>query len=528
MTLDSKNNEPMRIGIWLLFPTVLGLAITHQSLWMDEGSTVWFASHKSIASFFSNLVGSRGAPGDPQMIFYLLYVWAWIKVWGASEAALRAANIPFAVLLLAAVRWASCRLFGRPYAWLLVCLSPFVWFYMNEARPYMAVMSFSAVAVVAMLAYLMDRDTYRVAAPWFCLLAVFLAWGSHIVGAFLVPSLVFMIAVTARQEPALRKQVLNDWYPASLICLPAFVTLGMFYLWTSANGVNFTSGVPGLANLAFVAYEFLGFAGLGPPRQELRTSLQPYMAAHYWPWLLVGGAVASAGCLMWLYTRPNRLTRNLAASLAVGLLIALAVSRIAHLQLLGRHVAMFFPMLLLFFLLWASTSPFPRSGKYLGATLTAVGIIWGISDARLVLLPEYEKDSYRAASSISRMRARMGGADILWAADPRTAYYYGLPAESRALVSSKGQDIRAGFPSPDRDRAIDVQQWTLAEATAYLSSRTAAAILVMNRPDLFDERATWRTLIDRQKPLLVASPPGFQIYEWQAPDLTTAMAPLSH
>lgn len=120
----------------------------------------------------------------------------------------------------------------------------------------------------------------------------------------------------------------------------------------------------------------------------------------------------------------------------------------------------------------------------------------------------------------------MGGADILWAADPRTAYYYGLPAEARALEPSGGQDIRAGFPSPGRDRAIDVQQWTLAEATAYLSSRTVPAILVMNRPDVFDERATWRTLIDRQKPLLVASPPGFQIYEWRTPSVTTAMAPL--
>ena len=528
MTLDHKNSRLMRIGIWLLFPALLGLAITHQSLWMDEGSTAWFVSHKSITSFFSTLVGSRGAPGDPQMLFYLLYMWAWVKVWGASEVALRAANIPFAVLLLVSLRWASCHLFGRPYAWLLVCLSPFVWFYMNDARPYMAVMSFSALAVVAMLAYLMDRDTYQANAPWFCLVAVFLTCGSHIVGGFLLPALVFMIAATARQEPTLRKHILKDWYPASLSCLPAFVTLGVFYLWTSTNGVNFTSGEPGLSNLALVAYEFLGFAGLGPPRQDLRTSIQPYVLAHYWPWFLVGSAVAMVVCLGWFYARPNRLTRNLAASLVVGLLIALWVARLAHLRLLGRHVSVFFPMLLLLLLLWASTSQLSRKSEHLGAALVAVGILWAISDARLVLLPGYQKDSYRAASSISRMRARMGGADILWAADPRTAYYYGLPAEARTSVPPGGEDIRAGFPSPSRDRAIDVQHWTLAEATAYLSARTTPAILVMNRPDVFDERATWRTLIERQKPLLVASPPGFQIFEWQAPNVTAAMVPRSH
>ena len=144
-------------------PALLGLAITHQSLWMDEGSTVWFASHQGIASFFSSLVGSRGAPGDPQMLFYLLYMWGWIKMWGTSEVALRAANIPFAVLLLVTMRWASLRLFARSNAWLLLCLSPFVWFYMNEARPYIAVMSFSTLAVVAMLAYLMGPANYGVA-----------------------------------------------------------------------------------------------------------------------------------------------------------------------------------------------------------------------------------------------------------------------------------------------------------------------------------------------------------------------------
>ena len=36
------------------------------------------------------------------------------------------------------------------------------------------------------------------------------------------------------------------------------------------TGVNKTVGNPGLLNLAFVAYEFLGFQGLGPPRNELR------------------------------------------------------------------------------------------------------------------------------------------------------------------------------------------------------------------------------------------------------------------
>src|SRR5216683_3009900 len=134
---------------WLVLPVTFGLAITHQSLWMDEGYTVWFAAHKSIGSFFSTLIGAPGATGDPQMLFYLLYMWSWVKVFGESEIALRAANIPFALLFLGAMGWASQRFLKLSNLWVLFCLSPFFWFYLNDARPYLALMTFAAVAVVA-------------------------------------------------------------------------------------------------------------------------------------------------------------------------------------------------------------------------------------------------------------------------------------------------------------------------------------------------------------------------------------------
>ena len=326
-----------------------------------------------------------------------------MKLWGTSELALRAANIPFAIVLVAAVCWASARCFERALRVDVLSLSPFVWFYMNEARPYMAVMSFSAVAIVAVLAYLMDHVITGYSLRGVSLVALLLAWGSHIVAAFLFPSLVFLIAAMAKQDPALRQGFLKDWLPASLFCLPGFVALGTFTCGPLPTAW-ISPGKPGGANLAFVLYEFLGFAGLGPPRNELRERLQPYMAAHYWPSLLICGAAAVAVGWLWSYVRPNRIARNLAGSFVVGIAIALTVSRVAHLRLLGRHVAMFFPMLLIL--------AFSGKARYISAALTAVAIIWGISDARLVLLPRYAKDSYRAASSISMARARLVGGDI--------------------------------------------------------------------------------------------------------------------
>lgn len=518
MTSHFKNVQTRQVVLGLLFPALLGLAITRQSLWMDEGFTAWFASHESFASFFSTLMGSKEAPGDPQMLFYLLYMWGWVKVWGASEIALRAANIPFAILLVGTIRWASRTLFRRADAWMLLCLSPFMWFYMNEARPYVAVMAFAAAALVAALAYLMHPADYRVLAPWFCLTALLLACGSHILGLFLVPSLVALAVVITWNQPAVRRNLLRDWSPASLSLLPVFLALGAFFLWTSRFGVNMKRAEPGIANLAFVLYEFSGFAGLGPPRNELRENPHVHILIAYWPWLLIGIAATLAVAYVLLRTSPDRIARGLVISLLTGLSIASIVSKVAHFQLLGRHAAVFFPMLFILLLAWTKDAAHSSGTRYLGAAaLTALAVAWGISDLRLVLLPQYEKESYRAASSISVARADQSGGEILWAADTHTAYYYGVRVTSPYPdAGSVTADTYSRLAWPVRGQAIDAGNWTIEQATAYVDHRNAPLILVLSRPDLYDEKRGWRALVEKQRPAVVGVMNEFQIFEWPA------------
>jgi len=57
---------------------------------------------------------------------YHLYTWGWVKVFGVSEFALRASNIPFAVLFVSALAWSSRRIFGVRFAWIVFALSPFL------------------------------------------------------------------------------------------------------------------------------------------------------------------------------------------------------------------------------------------------------------------------------------------------------------------------------------------------------------------------------------------------------------------
>jgi len=499
---------------WLVFPLTIIFAITRQSLWTDEGFTVWFASHRSLSTFFSALIGSPGAPGDPQLIFYLLYMWGWIKAFGTSELALRAANIPFAILFIGTMAWASRNLLRRPGLWVYFCLSPFFWFYLNEARPYVALLAFSSVASVALLAYLLNPLEYKVLGPWACLVALLWALGTHIMAAFLLPTLLVLVALTVMGDPARGRSFLKDWSRPSLLCLPAFVALGAFYLWASTYGASKGYGKPTLSSLAFVLYEFAGFSGLGPPRNDLRNGPQLLVFVPFWPFILLG-FIALLGVVFFLFSpHPPKIVISLAASLSVGVAIALIISMIVDVRILGRHMAALFPLLLITPMFWLKHSYNSRLASY-GAIAAPVvlAVAWGISDARLVLLHKYQKDSYREAAFTAIARVHSDQGKILWAADPHTAHYYGIQVRKGGQSAEIGNDD--GMEWPAAVQAADAVNWTPEEARAYLDTATTPTILVLGKTDSFDRNAAWRAQIQLPESAGIAQLSAFSIYEWQ-------------
>ena len=199
MTIDARLGKIV-VGLWLLISALLCLSITRQSLWIDEGVTAWLASQPNLGSLFKTL-GSL-ATSESQMPLYVLYAWAWAKLFGTSEIALRASNLPFGLLFLGALAWSSWRVFGRPFLWVIFGFSPFIWYYMNEARPYVAMMAFAAFALAAWLAYYHDPMRFRKSAPWACLVAIFLACGFHMLATFLIPVLGIFALVRGKERMA--------------------------------------------------------------------------------------------------------------------------------------------------------------------------------------------------------------------------------------------------------------------------------------------------------------------------------------
>jgi hypothetical protein len=507
--------DPVRprssVLLWLLVPLTPYFAITSQSLWIDEGFTVWFASHDTFPSFFHSLVGLPGSPGDPQMLFYLSYMWGWVKIFGRSEEALRAANIPFFLLFIASLAWASRRLLRQPFLWVPFCLSPFVWFYLNEARPYAALIAFSTAALVSLLAYVVHPGEYRSWAPWCCLIAVLFACGSHILGVFLIPSMVALVAETARTNPSFRHCFWRDWWRPFLSCLPAFAILAGFNAWASSYGVNKSGPDPRFADLVLVAGEFLGFRGVSPPRKQLQTGIPLDVFSSYWPLLLIGVAAIVAVTVVLLRTRPPKVVRTLSVSLLAGIAIAFAISWFADLHVSGRHMAVLFPLLPLIGMFWLGGSSRELPRQSVAGVTFVLALAWSISDARMLLLPQYKKDDYRGAASIALRTAEITGAEILWAADPHVAHYYGIGVMKDHHLQEIGSN--EGLTLPFRHEATEAGNWSFEDAQRYSDAEQKPVILVLSDSDMFDTKGGWEALLRQRQPVLLAKLNSFSIYQ---------------
>ena len=151
---------------WILVAVgtlVLALGVSGESLWVDEGYSAKLAMQPTLMLWARTLKSILGS--EPQMPGYQLYLWGWTRLFGISEWAMRFANLPWATLFTASFAWGAERLLGVRRVWLVICLSPFLWFYMNEARPYAMMLGLSMVTTAAVLAYVRDPERFRLA-PW--------------------------------------------------------------------------------------------------------------------------------------------------------------------------------------------------------------------------------------------------------------------------------------------------------------------------------------------------------------------------
>jgi hypothetical protein len=414
----------------LFFSTAIGLiAVSNQTLWIDEGLSASKAMAATWNTAWKLLLEESNT--NMHMLLYMASLWAWEKIAGHSEWALRAMNIPFFVAGVLAL-WVAATPRMRVPLLLATCFSPFLWFYLDEARPYCMLFAFSSFATGLLIywqKYKIQKDfPLGVWSLGLALSLSALSW-THIVG------LVFQVGVCAF---IFFNVGFQNVFRMAKKCFPAITFLGVcdaallvYHAWTKTLGVEANAlGKTTVVNLLFWVYEFFGFAGLGPNRNNLRLDPVGTLFEHAIPLALLG--------FFWLVFAVYAIKKNLfkKGNPSFSLVLCLVLT----------------PLIILYFLgVFEGTRLLPRFATPSFAALaysiaSLVPAVWNINRysqvaviALLVLLvascfalrfgAEHGKDDYRSAASIALANAD-SEKTILWAADKDTGSYYGLDFEA--------------------------------------------------------------------------------------------------
>jgi hypothetical protein len=536
MTVESRRAVVAPLWRVAIFTALLAipsaLSITHQSLWLDEAMSCWFADHANGWDFtrFRFLIGVTQMPG------YHMLLLGWVRVFGDSERALRSLNLPFAVLFLGSLLVPCRRASGR--AWWLPALPfavfPLLIYYVNECRPYAALLGLSTAAAIAFLEHV---RTGRGSAAWVCSMMCLAAFSMHVLGILAV----CVLALFAALAPSVRRCLAlgrRQWIVPFAVSFPGYVALGMYYLHVNrlgsgTEGSGITAATPGniastWKNAVFCVYEAVGFAGLGPPRNDLRISPGIHSFQGYWINILLG--VAACASLIVCLARFRRTcravdeARRLLFCSGLGLGLLFAVARAAHFGFFGRHGMALVGTMCCGIVLTLSAREVPLPARVLAIAMLTIA--WTYSSARLLFVYRYGKDDARSALQAAKER----GLPILWNAREYDAAYYGGfdPRESsRPLFTTP---LSTGTRHWKRTTSLRV----LPRATAEEAVATAGSlpggryVFVKGKADAFDESGAWDRAMAHWNPKLLNRLNGFDVWLVTVPSGTQSAGLLGY
>ncbi len=438
-------------------------AISTQSYWIDEATSliVAMAPNPAEAWKYAQAVGGSTI----QMPLYHVYLYAWHKVFGGGEWAMRASNLPWFILAQLAF---LVLLRDKPrlalLAALLAAVSPTVWMYLDEARPYLMQYAAACWLVASIVRFSLPQTQPPLSHPLLLIAALGAAtivlFGSSLLGvvwiAGFLSALLWLYVNRPRASTATAggASARKTWILGALAA--AVIILTAYYLWTwAAAGRGYHRAGTSLVSLPYIAYEFLGFSGYGPGKLQLRSSIAGSLAQSL-PALLPFGIIIAAFTLFvalqpGVRSIPRRIIIAWLLALALPALIILVTLFLASYRPLPRH---FIPALPAIILALASLMDLAFAQKHIVWRAIAILLpaLWLGSALNLRLREVHAKDDYRTASRIAAS-AIADNKEVWWAADAAAAYIYltpvalqEVPGRAWAMQAPSWDDIRFKFP----------------------------------------------------------------------------------
>jgi hypothetical protein len=459
-------------------------AITGQSFWIDEAHSALKACQGSLGAWCAAMVRDGGS--DLQMPFYMFYLWAWAKLFGTSEIALRAANIPWFVV--GAVALLDCARKDRTLQLSILVLAvtnAFLWYYLSEARPYIVLFAFSSITLACLCRFRAQEPNAisPVRFRFFCA-GIVGSCASSLVAVPWAIGAILAIAVLLGLSEA--RQLLWRFRYISVFTAASLLALAAYYVWTIQLGAGASNvGSTTLGSIAFAFYELSGLVGLGPGRLALRAH-QFAACKPYLPILILGAALTAILALSsWSRVKPTRrdwLFWEIAAGIPF---LAVAMAGYAgQIRLLGRHFTPLLPFILAF--LAIGLNRLLLSGLT-GRLIAAVTLLLYLTSAlQIRFAPRHQRDDYRDAAAEAKEAIRTGKT-VWWAADTQTAFYYGLSPKLPGL--------------------------SLAPAARPLQRLSPPDLVYLSKPDIYDADGRITSYLREHNFIAAREIQAFQIFE---------------
>ena len=441
--------KTLELVFLLMSLLLLPLMVSQQSLWIDEGQTASYATCSSLVEWTNFFLADTKS--EAMMPLPMFLAWVFAKVLGTSEIALRLPNLIYLGIAICLL-WKLGHKFSLPALPLLFALTPFVWQYADEARPY-ALQIGLGTALLASSTYLI-QSRGKSQKAWL----LFLGCGWLLSATSLMAVFPWSIAFIAmiliwRKE---KWQIELKAIAVICLCLTLFIPLAAFYLWALQKGASGAKiWTVGLQNLAFAGYEFLGFQGLGPGRTEIREAarisggLGTIFRPYFLPLFFLGVSWLCFLAMGWSQKRKKLQNVSWQFTLCTffgTIFIILIASIVAEFPFWGRHLSPLIPFLILLMGMWLSNSTHHKSTRI---SLLAIGLLWLLSSLCIRFTPRFAKDDYRTAAQIANSSLE-SGKTIWWAADSATANYYGLEFNEKVInVMGLSAEELHSFPVPD-------------------------------------------------------------------------------
>jgi uncharacterized membrane protein len=427
----------MLIGISLRF-----WMLDQQSLWVDEGYSLFFSDGPHFQDVLSRLLETTLSDRFRMLYYFILF--GWRNLVGDSEIALRTLPALLGVVSMVLIYFSARNWFGKRHAlWSfgLIAISAYNVYYAQELRDYSLafVLVSTQLLLLSQVWHGASRKTFNLCRIAFALVTAICLLQNVVMACFL-GGLALAHLLSTRSA----KDWFAWWWPSAVAAtFPVSVYLASPVV-TSPEAIGVSRfGFPLLYNLVYVIFGVFSGITYGPAQADLRGDNKLAVVISHWPelalWFAAMGAIATILAAFFVgYWRRQTKLQSIEICLLLALIFALslgaALAYVTKLNWLPRHAFYIWPMFAILLPVILDHSPqadqlAPWKNKAANIAIALLVCVNVISLGNYYFNASYAKDDFRAATQYILAHRESDTRSVLvgGAGDTRLFSYYGDP-----------------------------------------------------------------------------------------------------